>query len=172
MNLLFHQHCEDNYSSQRAGKDRVHTIESTVTDCFTETLCCIMLCEGTAEQGELNHLTSSDSANCVSVVSPITFWWLKTFFVLWFQTTAAVTQTVSQMAKEAPAPAARTLRFLMSLPRSRERKLTPTACTRSCGTTTQDRLVCLNRGVLIVQHLLCYKTKSWCSVFYIYLLSF
>lgn len=66
---------------------------------------------------------------------------IKDLFVLWFQMTAAATQTVSQMVKEAPAPAALTQRFLMSLLRSREKKLIPTACTRSCGTTTQDRSV-------------------------------
>lgn len=74
------------------------------------------------------------------------FWWLQTFFLpFWvFQMTAAVSQTVSQTAKEAPAPAALTQRFSMSSPRSREKKLTPTACTRSCGTTTRGRSVSCN----------------------------
>lgn len=66
--------------------------------------------------------------------------------------TAAATQTVSQKAKEPPAPAALTQRFLMSSLRSKGRKLTPTGCTRSSGTMTPGRLVCLNKRMF---YLLC-----------------
>lgn len=65
-----------------------------------------------------------------------------------FQTTAAVIQSVSQMRMEAAAPAALTQTSLMSSPRSRERRLIPTACTTSCGTTTQGRSAGLNTQVL------------------------
>lgn len=70
---------------------------------------------------------------------------IKDLLALWFQMTAAATQTVSQKAKEPPAPAALTQRFLMSSLRSKGRKLTPTGCTRSSGTMTPGRLVCLNK---------------------------
>lgn len=40
----------DNFSPTRAERMQ---FESILTDCFTQNLCCIMLCEGTAEQGGL-----------------------------------------------------------------------------------------------------------------------
>ena len=50
--LLCHQHCVDNYSSETADWD-------IMTDGFPVTSCCMIVCEGTAERGELNHPTSS-----------------------------------------------------------------------------------------------------------------
>lgn len=171
--LLYHQHCVDDNSSKRVGRARVHTVWKHFDRPLHWDLMLYNTLWGHSWTGELKHSTISGSPNYVSVVSPMTFLWLKTFFALCFQMTAVVSQTVSQTAKEAPAPAALTQRFLMLLPRSRERKLIPTACMRSCGTMTQDRLVSLS--------LLCnvyYVTKlnsifiSLRFIFYIHLLWF
>lgn len=58
---------------QESAEPECTQFENILTDCLTQTLCCIILCEGNAEQGGLTSRRAPAHPNYVSAVSPVTF---------------------------------------------------------------------------------------------------